>query len=296
MDLTNIATFICTAKLGSFTRAAEELKYAQSTVTAQIQHLERELGFPLFERIGRINHLTAGGKAFLGYATEMMRLFQKSTEIGEELKQARGVLRIGVLESLLFANLLPVISELRRDFPNLEIVIKMGQAYELEAMLKRNQLDIIYISHALNTDSTIKCHYQRREELVFVTVSGHPLTASGVTPIQAVFAHPFITTESTGYCYGRLREIASKYNLVLQHNITVDSITAIVSLLGENGGIAFLPEYAIREQLHSGALVKIVTDLPPQYYYSQLLCHREKWTSSFVEGVIELIKRHYPGN
>ena len=58
MDLTNIRTFLQIVASGSFAGAAQELQYAQSTVSAQIQALERELGFPLFERIGRKNYLT----------------------------------------------------------------------------------------------------------------------------------------------------------------------------------------------------------------------------------------------
>ncbi len=294
MDIQNLETFICVAKLGNFTKAAEELKYAQSTITAQIQHLESELGIKLFERIGRNNYLTHGGKEFLLYATEIMHLFQKSSSIGKEQKNSKGILKIGVLESLLFANLLPVISRFQQEFPNLEIVIKMGQAVDLISMMEKNLLDIIYISNALRADIRMKCHYKRREELVFACVPTHPLALKNNISANEIFECSFITTEPDGYCFGRLQEISTKHNLHLHHNITVDSISAIVSLLGDSKSIAFLPEYAIKTKLENGSLIRLSTNFSPQFYYSQLLCPREKWISPFIERLITLIAEEYP--
>ena len=74
MDTQSANTFVHIARLGSFTRAAEELHYAQSTVTMQMQRLEKELGYPLFERIGRKTQLTAEGREFLTYAERFLEL------------------------------------------------------------------------------------------------------------------------------------------------------------------------------------------------------------------------------
>ena len=68
MDMKNINTFIYTAELGSFTKAAELLGYSQSTVSFQIRQLEEELGTVLFERINRTVTLTDRGDAGDGAA------------------------------------------------------------------------------------------------------------------------------------------------------------------------------------------------------------------------------------
>ena len=65
MELRNVKTFIKIAEIGNFSKAATELGYAQSTVTMQIQTLERELGVSLFERNGKSAVLSAAGKEFL---------------------------------------------------------------------------------------------------------------------------------------------------------------------------------------------------------------------------------------
>ncbi len=65
MELRNLKTFIRVAELNSFTRAAEQLSYAQSTVTAQIESLEKELGIDLFIRNGKRICLSSSGKDLL---------------------------------------------------------------------------------------------------------------------------------------------------------------------------------------------------------------------------------------
>ena len=73
MELRNVKTFIKIAEIGNFSRAASDLGYAQSTVTMQIQTLERELGVSLFERNGKSAVLSAAGKEFLDYAYDLQR-------------------------------------------------------------------------------------------------------------------------------------------------------------------------------------------------------------------------------
>ena len=61
MEIRNVKTFIKVAELGNFSRAAAELGYAQSTVTAQIKALEQELAVALFQRNGKRVTLSAAG-------------------------------------------------------------------------------------------------------------------------------------------------------------------------------------------------------------------------------------------
>ena len=68
MELRNIKSFLKIAECGSFSQAANYLGYAQSTVTFHIQQLEEELGYSLFERIGKKISLTSYGENFLPLA------------------------------------------------------------------------------------------------------------------------------------------------------------------------------------------------------------------------------------
>ena len=74
MEFRNILTFLRAAELHSFTRAAEEMGYAQSTVTFHIQQLEAEIGVSLFDRIGKKVSLTPAGEQLVTYANQMLQL------------------------------------------------------------------------------------------------------------------------------------------------------------------------------------------------------------------------------
>lgn len=72
MEIKLLKTFLTVAKVESFSRSAEILDYAQSSISAQIQLLEEDLGTKLFERLGRKIKLTAEGRKLLIYAEQML--------------------------------------------------------------------------------------------------------------------------------------------------------------------------------------------------------------------------------
>ena len=74
MELRTLATFIRVAQLRSFSQAARETGYSQSAVSTQIGQLERELGTPLFDRVGRTVSLTQQGQIFLEHAQNLVRM------------------------------------------------------------------------------------------------------------------------------------------------------------------------------------------------------------------------------
>lgn len=74
MELKNLITFIHVAELGSFTKAARQLGYSQSTISFQIKQLEEEIGCLLFERINHTISLTERGRDLVSYAHQVRTL------------------------------------------------------------------------------------------------------------------------------------------------------------------------------------------------------------------------------
>lgn len=296
MDIRNIRTFLRAAELQSFTGAARELNYVQSTVTMQIQQLERELGYPLFDRIGKKLSLTAPGKEFLGYARQLVHLMDRAATLERDPAQLRGTLRVGILESLLFSHMQTLLPRFRDRFPQLEVRLKMGQASELVNQLKQNRLDMAYLSGELNTDPDLVCHYKRKERLVFLCGPAHPLAGRRQVSMEELLCWDFIVTERSGVCFGRLRQLAARQDALLRSGLEVDSTAVIARLLPQGQSLAFLPEYSVAGALSLGNLVRIDTDLEEQTYYSQILCHKSRWISPFMERLIADIQEHYPEN
>ncbi len=290
MDIQIIKTFVHVAKRENFTKAAEDLNYAQSSVTMQVQRLEKELGVPLFERVGRKNYLTVVGREFLSYAEKILLLTEKASVIGKDLKSMKGEIKIGILESLLFSKFLPVLSSFSQKFPNIEVIVKIGQTVELVELLKQNKLDIIYVSTDEQTDPLLNCLFKKKEELVFAVSSDHPLSLMKNLAVQEVFNYSFVVTEQTGYCYKHLLKIASENTAILRHGMVVDSVSAIKTLISNGQSVAFLPKYSLKDEIENKSLSIVSCKLPPQIYYSQLICTKDKWMSPFIEELVEEIK------
>lgn len=285
MDTQSLAAFVRVVDLGSFTRAAEELRYAQSTVTMQVRRLEEELGFSLFERIGRKCYLTPGGQAFVPHAMEMLRIAQKAGSLGTSLKEARGTLRVGALETLLFSRVIPVLPAYRAACPQVELTLKLGQSAQLLEMLKQNQLDMVYITGAANADLSMDCGYSKKEYMVFTAAANHPLAGHSRIPLHQVLQQPFVITERSGYCCSRLHTIAQDNKHPLHSSVCVDSVAAVRAILHDGSSVGFLPEYAL-----DGDLVRLDVDMPEQVYYSQLLYHKNKWRTPQMEAFIRCVQ------
>lgn len=288
MEIRNLETFIRVAELGSVTKAAEEMGFVQSTVSMQIRQMEAELGYPLFDRIGKRVSLTTLGEEFLQSAYEMINIMDRAAA-KKDSTELQGTLRIGVLESLLFSNLLSVLPRFKEKFPKVDLRLKMGQTEELIRQLKQNQLDLVYLSADPNTDRELSCCYQHKESIVFICAPEHPLAAQKQVSAECLFKESFVVTERTGVCYGRLQALAAQNNTVVQDSVEVDSTIAIAELVRKGMGVGFLPAYSVTDALRRGTLAQINANLPEQIYYSQILCHKKRWLSPLMAGFVEMI-------
>ena len=294
MDLRMLQTFLRAADLESFTKAAVELNYVQSTVTAQIQQMERELGFPLFDRIGKRVFLTSLGREFRPYAENILSMLQQAKSLDRSPREIQGTLRFGVLESLLFARMVRVLPRYQKLFPNVEIQVVEGTSSDLYKQLDCNQIDLAYLSHDLNSDPDLVCTYRRKEEIVFVASHQHPLACKSMVTLAEFLSYPLITTERSGVVYSRLSALAAAERLIPNHALIVNNTKAIVEILKQGVGLSFLPQYSIAEELLQGEVVLIPIDVPPQIYYSQILYHRKKWVAPFMSGLIDMIRAQWP--
>lgn len=115
MDFIYLKTFRQVALRQSFTRAAEELGYAQSSVTTQIQKLEKEYNVKLFERHGKTLRLTSSGEELLKIAVQIIELYDQSKE--KLAMQGGGTLSIGTIDSIASYFLPQVIQTIRESYP-----------------------------------------------------------------------------------------------------------------------------------------------------------------------------------
>lgn len=295
MEIKNIVTFLKVVSLGSFTKAARELNYVQSTVTTQIQQLESEIGVPLFDRIGKRVFLTSAGRAFLAHAIDISDRYDQIKQLGRSFDKIETDLHIGTIESLLLSTMINALPEYNSHYPNVHVNIEVGQSVDLIVKLKQNLFDFIYISSFPHSMPQLKCYYNRREYIIFVASRECPFKAGEPVTLREVLDEPVFVTEQCGIIYDRLSDLAHSHGLKLRTTFNVGSVEAISRLLQHHRGVSFIPEYAVASELCRNEVAKLdVVDTEPQFYYAQILTHKDKWLSPQMEAFINLLRKLRP--
>jgi DNA-binding transcriptional LysR family regulator len=295
VEFRNVATFLCVAERESFTNAAEKLGYAQSTVSMQIQQLEEEIGVCLFERIGKRVMITPNGHKFLEYAKQMAQIVEKAKMLGKEPEEIAGSLRVGILESLLEWIMPDCIPVFNQKFPNVSIETKTASGNDLIHMLKRNELDFIFLLDRKISEKKCECIFSAKENIVFVTHPGHPLAGRGDLRLADILRHPLILTERNGIYRQALEEAAARKDMYVSPFLEVNSTSVILKLLRKHVGVSFLPEYAVRCGIAENSLVPLpVSDCPIQLW-CQMFYHENKWVTPQMSALMRIIEQRYRG-
>lgn len=293
MELRNVKTFLKVSDLQSFSRAAESLGYSQSAVTMQIQQLEEELQVKLFDRIGRSIRLTDEGNIFAEHAVKILKSVQDAEESICKREEITGTLRIGVVESLAI-NILPAaLLEFQKICPKVEVVIKTSAATtdQLCNMLTANEVDIVYfLDRPIYHSEWIRVS-EKPEPAYFVASSEHPMASMPCVSLEEILAEPLVLTErSISYRYELEQALALK-GYELHPVLEAGNTDFIVKMLLNNGGISFVPHFAVKDYISSGQLSVIKCKDIDIHVFTQLIYHRKKWMTPQLEAFIEVMKK-----
>ncbi|QHI97134.1 transcriptional regulator LrhA [Xylophilus rhododendri] len=134
----------------SFAAAAMQLGRTQSAVTQQMQRLEEQIGHPLFEKRGRQKRLTEHGQRLLTYARHLLAI---NDEAMRNLQQGalEGMLRIGASLEVSGSILPPLLAEVARSSPMLQLDISIGRSPFLVESLRSGEIDMA-ISNRVEDD------------------------------------------------------------------------------------------------------------------------------------------------
>ncbi|GIP54301.1 hypothetical protein J42TS3_33360 [Paenibacillus vini] len=135
MDIKNLKTFHLIVKYGSFIRAAEEMNYAQSTVTMQMQRLESELGVELLER-GKTIALTEAGRLFYEQSLQIMnRLEQLQSNLADIQSGEAGHVRLGVTEPTASYRLPRLLGRFQAIYPKIKLSVDIGSSLNMSEQI-----------------------------------------------------------------------------------------------------------------------------------------------------------------
>lgn len=144
MNSDGIKTFIMLSKLKNFTRTAERMYVAQSTVTNRIAELENETGQKLFVRRQGGVELTEEGQLFLSYALRINDLEESFIQEVNSAARYEKQLRVGCINAVYESSLFPLLSRFFSDNRDVSLKVVLGHSADLLQMLQDSIIDVAF--------------------------------------------------------------------------------------------------------------------------------------------------------
>ena len=151
METARCRAFLAAAETGSFSRAAEMLRYTPSGVNQLVTALEKEIGFSLFSRSTKGVALTANGQLLLPVIREILHQEDKLFELSAQMNGLLiGTVTIAAYSSIATHWLPAVIRDFQENYPHVEIKLMEGIWQEVSQWLEERTADIGFLSYQEN--------------------------------------------------------------------------------------------------------------------------------------------------
>lgn len=287
MELIYLQTFKEVADRQSFTKAAEELGYAQSSVTTQIQKLEKEYGVKLFERYGKGLRLTKSGEELLKYAVQMLDLFQQSKE--KLTKQGGGTLSIGTIDSLAAYFLPPVVHRLRHQYEDLSIRLQPDREDRIVSKVREGEYDMGLMLEHNPSDSSLTWIRIREEPLLLVAHPNHPLHVHPIIKLEHLADVEWIMTEDSCNYRIMLEKVLRARGVPLRIGLELGNPEAIKRYVMSGSGISLLPRMVAEAEIKRGELAVLPFIHPDIRLDIQMVIHPKKWISHAQRDFIDMM-------
>lgn len=132
---------------GSFSAAALHLGVSQPAVSAQVRELERKMGVRLIERVGRSVAPTAAGVTLAGHARNLLEAGIWAAEaVSHHAEGVHGTIRLGTGATACLHLLPPLLQQIKRDYPDLHVVVSTGNTDDIARRVELNALDLALVT------------------------------------------------------------------------------------------------------------------------------------------------------
>jgi LysR family transcriptional regulator, regulator for metE and metH len=247
LELRHLRTIRAIHQAGGLARAAELMNMTQSALSHQVAGLEAQVGMELFARRSKPMTLSAAGIRMLRAAE---RILPEITALEEEFRALQsgktGRLHIAIQCHACFDWLFPVLELFRHAWPEVDVDIRAGLAFDSFPALLREEVDLVISSNP--------------EPLPGITMNPlfdyHPMfIASSQNPLAAkdrVEAEDFQDQTLITYPVGRdkldvFTELLTAAKIEPRAQRPVELTAVILMLVGSNRGVAVLPDWVLRD-------------------------------------------------
>jgi LysR family hydrogen peroxide-inducible transcriptional activator len=248
MEMHQLRYTVAVARTGNFSRAAEQCRVAQPSLSQQIQKLEDELGERLFDRLKTGVKLTAAGELFLRRAIRILEEVDAAKREATDARElSRGSVTIGALPTIapyLLPRILPAFME---KFPGVEIIIQEDTTARLLKLAHAYEIDFALASQPIQ-DDRLEVRELFAEELLLALPPEHPLTRQRAVAAADLENERLIVMQG-GHCLGdQVLRFCDRRELHPQISFRSAQLETIQALVRAGLGISLIPAMAVQPE------------------------------------------------
>ncbi|MCW8275180.1 LysR family transcriptional regulator [Pseudomonas sp. PCH199] len=272
-----LKTLIAVAREGTFAAAGNKIGLTQAAVSAQIQRLEAELGFEIFDRKGRSAHLNRMGHQILLQAQELLRLYDNlgSTTVGLPVSV---LVNIGAIASVQRSFLPDALARFHQQCPQCRTRVIPGLSMELVNLVDAGEIDMaVIIRPPFSLQSDLRWTNLALEPYRLIV----PRELPGEDWSELLSSQPFIRYDRSSFGGRQVDRFLRQMHFNLREVCELDELEAIIKLVENGVGVALVPQTATQQEWPTGVRA---LDLGPHTFHRDIgLVHRSR--QSFTEPV-----------
>lgn len=284
MDLQALRFFQSVAELGSISKAARELNYAQSNLTFKIQQLETDLNTTLFYRHNKGTTLTDKGKVLLSYSEEVFQLLDEIKEMISDDQTPKGPLVIGSMETTAAVRLPALLSKFHREYPAVDLTLRTGPTEQNVQDVLRYELDGAFVAGPIeHPELTYKTVFE--EELVLVT----DVFQQSLSSLEEIQNRTILVFRNGCSYRARLEEWLQHEGVIPKKIMEFGTLDGIIGCVSAGLGISLLPRSVVSKNVEEGLIIE--HSIPEQFgkVKTIFVYRKDKYMSTSLEKFTEML-------
>lgn len=263
LNFHHLRYFWAVAHDGNLTRTAQRLRVAQSALSAQIRHLEGQLGEPLFVRAGRRLALTEAGTLALAYADDIFAAGGELVATFHQGRRSDHPLRVGAVATLS--------RNFQRSFvrpllalPDVRLRLEAGHLDGLLAGLEQHALDLVLSNRPPAPARRFRCRRLARQ----------PVSIVAARPPERfrfprdLASYPMIVPSRASELRVEFDALCDRLGVRVQIRAEVDDMATIRLLAADSDALALVPSVVVRDELRARVVHElcVVPDIAESFY------------------------------
>lgn len=288
-DARRLQFLLAVARHGGVLAAADALRVTPSAVSQQISKLETEEKVRVLDRGPRGVSLTSAGRVLAEAAESIEReLIEARRRIHEIEGEISGRVVIGAFQTVITGILAPMMAELQRELPGVEVIIREAPSSRLPGVLRSGEADLVVLDRDLETDQAAP-RYTREVPLLDepwrLVVPREALSDQAVPDLDRL---SWLGIDPEGASAQAFARVSASLKLAPHTAHSYSDFSSALSLVAAGQGVALLPALALERELPDG--IEVI-DLPGLGSRRLVIRHRQsrREPSSATVAVIEAI-------